>query len=96
MKMQWTKKASSELTSIITYIKKESPQNAIMVFEKIHILADSLIAFPEKFPLLPNTNKTNVRFAILWNMKIIYVIGKNTITITRVFSTRQHPKKLKP
>jgi len=37
-----------------------------------------------------------VRFAILWNMKIIYVIGKKAITITRVFSTRQHPKKLKP
>lgn len=96
MKLQWTKKASSELTTIIKYIKKDSPQNALMVFEKVHVLADSLTVFPEKFPLLPNTGKTNVRFAILWNMKVTYVIGKNTITITRVFSTRQHPKKLKP
>lgn len=96
MKIQWTKKASSELTTIIKYIKKDSPQNALMVFEKVHALANSLAIFPEKFPLLPNTGKTNVHFAILWNMKIIYVIGKNTITITRVFSTRQHPKKLKP
>ena len=96
MKIQWTKKASSELIVIIKYIKKDSPQNALMVFEKVHTLADSLTLFPEKFPLLPNTGKTNVRFAILWNMKIIYVIGKKAITITRVFSTRQHPKKLKP
>ena len=96
MKIQWTKKASSELIVIIKYIKKDSPQNALMVFEKVHILADSLALLPEKFPLQPDTGKANVRFAVLWNMKIIYVIGKKTVTITRVFSTRQHPKKLNP
>lgn len=96
MKVQWTKKALSELIVIIKYIKKDSPQNAIMVFEKVHDLADSLTLFPEKFPLLSNIGRTNVRFLTLWNMKIIYVISEKTITITRVFNTRQHPKKLKP
>ncbi|MFP9113014.1 type II toxin-antitoxin system RelE/ParE family toxin [Flavobacterium sp. RHBU_3] len=96
MRIQWTKKASDELIAIIEYIKKDSPQNALMVFEKVHKLVDSLSVFPDKFPLRPKTGKTNVRFAVLWNMKIIYIVGKDSITISRVFSTRQHPKKLKP
>ncbi|MFP9098824.1 type II toxin-antitoxin system RelE/ParE family toxin [Flavobacterium sp. RHBU_24] len=96
MKIQWTKKASSELIAIIEYIKKDSPQNAVMVFEEVHKLADSLLLFPEKYPILSSAGKPNVRFTVLWNMKLIYVVRKDSITISRVFGTRQHPEKPNP
>ena len=56
MKVLWSKKASNELEAIYNYIKKESPQNAILVFNEIFDLANSLPNFPNKFPVEPITN----------------------------------------
>jgi len=96
MEIRWTKKAAKELVAAIKYIKKDSPQNAVMVFDKIHELADSLPTFPEKYPVEPHIKNSNVRFAVLWNIKLIYAIRTDSISIVRVFPTRRNPKKLKP
>lgn len=96
MKFVWRKKASDELEAIYNYIKLDSPQNAILVFNKIHDLTHTLIVFPEKFPIEPILNNPAVRFTVVFNFKIVYAIEKNAIVILRVFSTKQHPKKLKP
>lgn len=95
MKVIWRKKASDELEAIYNYIKKDSPQNAVMVFNKIFDLANSLVDFPYKFPQEPILNNENVRFAVIWSFKIIYAIHNDDIFILRVFNTKQHPKKLK-
>ena len=96
MKILWRKKASDDLEAIYNYIKEESPQNAIMVFNKIYDLANSLIVFPEKYPVEPTLNNPNVRFAVIWSFKIIYISEKDTIYILRIFNTKRNPKKLKP
>jgi len=96
MKVIWRKKASDELDAICNYIKKDSPQNAVLVFNKIYELTATLIVFPEKFPIDPLVNNPVIRFAVIWDFKIVYAIDKNSIVILRVFSTRQNPKKLKP
>lgn len=96
MKILWRKKASDDLEAIYNYIKEGSPQNAIIVFNKIYDLANSLIVFPEKYPVEPTLNNPNVRFAVIWSFKIIYISEKNTIYILRIFNTKQNPKKLKP
>ncbi len=94
MKVIWRKKASDELEAIYNYIKTESEQNALAVFNWIYDLCNSLVVFPEKFPTEPSINNPDVRFAVVWNYKIIYAIHKNSIVILRIFSTRQNPKKL--
>ena len=66
MKVLWRKKASDELEAIYNYIAKESPQNAILVFNKIYSLAASLALFPEKYPVEPAFNNPAVRFAVVW------------------------------
>ena len=63
---------------------------------KIYELTATLIVFPEKFPIDPLVNNPVIRFAVIWDFKIVYAIDKNSIVILRVFSTRQNPKKLKP
>ena len=95
MKAVWQKKAVSELNSIFNFIQKESPQNAVLVFNSILDLAESLISFPYKFPTEPIINEDKVRYAVIWSFKIIYSIEKEAILILRVFSTKQKPKKLK-
>ena len=92
----WRKKASYDLEAIYNYIKLESPQNAVMVFNKIYDLCNSLQIFPEKYPLEKSINDPNVRFVVLWNYKIIYSIETDAIAILRIYDTRQHPKKLTP
>ena len=51
MKVLWSKKASNELEAIYNYIIKESPQNAVLVFNEIYDLVNSLPNFPYKFPV---------------------------------------------
>ena len=95
MKVLWSKKASNELEAIYKHIKKESPQNAVLVFNEIYDLANSLLNFPYKFPVEPIINVEKVRFAVIWSFKIIYSVEKESIVILRVFNTKQNPKQLK-
>ncbi|MFV8372878.1 type II toxin-antitoxin system RelE/ParE family toxin [Flavobacterium sp. LB2P74] len=95
MKVLWSKKASNELEAIYKYIKKESPQNSVLVFNKIYDLANSLSNFPYKFPIEPIINIEKVRFAAIWSFKIIYSVEKESIVILRVFNTKQNPIQLK-
>ena len=95
MKVLWNKKASNELEAIYNYIKKGSPQNAVLVFNEIYDLANSLLNFPYKFPVEPIINVEKVRFAVIWSFKIIYSVEKESIVILRVFNTKQNPKQLK-
>lgn len=95
MEVRWRKKASKELESIYKYIKIDSPQNAILVFNSIYDLATSLSDFPFKFPKEPTINIEKVRFAVIWSFKIIYSVEKDVILILRIFNTKQNPKKLK-
>lgn len=95
MKVLWSKKASNELEAIYKYIKKESPQNAVVVFNEIYDLAMSLSKFPLKFPKDPIINIEKVRFAVIWSYKIIYSVETDGIVILRIFNTKQNSKKLK-
>lgn len=96
MRIRWARQATRELLVAFEYIKKDSPQNAVMVFNKIHELANSLHIFPEKYPVEPRINNPDVRFAVIWNIKLIYAIRPDSISVIRVFPTRRNPKKLKP
>ncbi len=95
MEVIWRKKALDELEVIYKYIKIESPQNAILVFNSIYDLAISLADYPYKFPVEPIINIEKVRFVVIWNFKIIYSVEEDSIVILRVFNTKRNPKKLK-
>ena len=95
MEVVWRKKAANELQDIYNYIKKESPQNAVLVFNSVYDLVISLIDFPFKFPKEPTINIEKVRFAVIYSYKIIYAVEKDKIIILRIFNTKQNPKKIK-
>lgn len=95
MRVIWRKKAVDELEAVYNYIKKDSPQNAIMVFNKILEVVESLTQFPFKYPVEPIINIEKVRYAVIWSYKIVYSIEKESIVVLRIFNTKQSPKKLK-
>jgi toxin ParE1/3/4 len=94
MEVVWRKKASKELGAIYKFINKESPQNAVLVFNDIYDLAISLPDFPYKFPKEPIINIDKVRYAVILSFKIVYSVEENCILILRVFNINQNPKKL--
>jgi plasmid stabilization system protein ParE len=95
MEVVWRKKAADELQEIYNFIKKESPQNAFLVFNSIYDIAISLTDFPFKYPKDTILNIEKVRFAVIWSFKIIYAVEKDKIVILRIFNTKQNPKKIK-
>lgn len=95
MKIVWQKKASNDLLKIYKYIEKESPQNALIVFNAVCDLVTSLQLFPLKFPKERVFDSLNIRYAVIWSYKIVYAIENDTIVILRIFSTKRKPKKLK-
>ncbi|MGK4569106.1 type II toxin-antitoxin system RelE/ParE family toxin [Flavobacterium sp. 3HN19-14] len=95
MKVVWRRKAADELKQIYEFIRRESPQNAVLVFNKIYELAESLADFPYKFPIDPIINLEHVRFTAIFSFKIIYAVHKDSVVILRVFNTNQNPTKLK-
>ena len=95
MQIIWYNKAEEDLNSNIAFIARKSPQNAIIVLERLITLIDSLGLFPFKYPKEPIYNNTNIRFVTKWSYKIIYRIESNTIYILRIFNTYQNPGKTK-
>jgi len=95
MKIIWHNKASQDLNNTIKYIAKRSPQNAIIVLNKLTDLVDSLNILPYRYPVEPIYNKDNIRFIAKWSFKIIYRIEADVIYILRIFNTNQHPNKIK-
>lgn len=93
----WSKRAYDELEAIYNYIlkKQKSPQNAVLVFNSIFDLANSLPEFPYKYPAESLLKNPNVRYAVIWSFKIVYAIDENSIVILRVFNTNQSLAKLK-
>ncbi len=94
MKIIWEDSAYQELNQAISFIAKKSPQNALMVLDGLIELADSLIDFPEKYPVEPIYNKINIRFVTLFNHKLIYQIESDRVIILRVFPGRMNPERL--
>ncbi|WP_291102139.1 MULTISPECIES: type II toxin-antitoxin system RelE/ParE family toxin [unclassified Flavobacterium] len=95
MRILWQKSASKDLALIFKFIEKESPQNALLVFNSICDLVISLEIFPYKYPKERSFNSENIRYAVVWSFKIVYSIEEENIVILRVFNTKQNPKKLK-
>jgi plasmid stabilization system protein ParE len=94
MEILWYSKAEQDLNDNISYIAKGSPQNALLVLDKLLKFTDSLVLFPYKYPKEPAYNREDIRFAIKWTFKIIYRVTPDILYILRIFNTRQSPHKI--
>lgn len=95
MHIIWHSRAEQDLSENISYIAQQSPQNAIAVLNTLLELADSLATMAYKYPKEPVYNKEDIRYVTKWHFKIVYRIDTESIYILRVFSTYQHPDKVK-
>lgn len=94
MNLIWSKEANNSLVSIYFYILVDSPQNAVMVIDKIIELAETLKEERFEYSIDPIINKQKFRHITIWNYKIIYERDLENVIILDIFDGRQNPKKL--
>lgn len=94
MNLLWSEEASDSLASIYFYILKHSPQNAVMVIDKIIELAETLSDQRFEYSIDPIINKQKFRHISIWSYKIIYERNLDTIIILDIFDSRQNPEML--
>lgn len=94
MNLVWSEEASNSLSKIYEYILKDSPQNAIMVVDRITELAETLKYKRFEYSVDPIINKEKFRHISIWSYKIIYERTSDIVIILDIFDGRQNPKKL--
>lgn len=94
MKVIWTEKAKESLLGIYNYISEKSPQNALMVFNELTTLGNSLSDAKLEYSKDLIVNDKAIRFVSKWSYKIIYERKTDIVVIIDVFNSRQNPIKL--
>lgn len=85
----WTEKAKNDIQEIYDFIYLKSPQNAEMVVVAFINFAETLGYMPYKFPKEEFSDNIQIRMAIKWSYKIIYLINGEDIIILDIFSCKQ-------
>ena len=94
MKVVWSKQARNSLAQIYDYIYEDSPQNAVMVFDTLFDLGNSLADARFDYSKDLIINEERFKFIPKWNYKIIYERKENEVVILEIFNTNQNPDKL--
>ena len=94
MKVEWTQESKESLRDIYNYIFEKSPQNALMVFNELLHLGESLSDEKLEYSKDLIVNHNAVRFVSKWSFKIIYERALDRVIIIDVFSTKQNPDRL--
>ncbi len=95
----WTKKATHQFEKAVRYINEtQGKYYAEIVLNAIFNKVDMLETHPligTKEPKLAH-KKSEYRYLVVWSYKIIYRLSSENqkVTISRVFHTSQHPRKL--
>ena len=93
----WTKLAVNQLERAVKYIQLEQGTfYAKLVLNKILESSAELEKFPKRGQVenLLKHKKSEYRYLVAWNYKIIYRIGVNKIVVSRVFHTSQNSSKI--
>ena len=94
----WTKKALGQLEKAVKYISEESGKYyAEIVLNHILSAVDNLIENPKmgQVKSLLEHKKSEYRYLVVWSYKIVYMVRKERVVISRIFHTAQDPNKLR-
>jgi len=94
LEVVWTEESKNSLYEIYKTIFEKSPQNALMVFNELILLGDSLKNTTLEYSKDLIINDEAVRVVSKWSYKVIYKKTVNTIFILDLFDSRQDLDKL--
>jgi len=89
----WSKRAASDLQSIVEYLEENWTDKEIRsFFKKFDLAIQAVKSYPEAFPA---AKKNKVRRVVLTKqITMYYDVLEEEIRIVSIFDTRQNPEKL--
>lgn len=85
MKIYWSKEAQLNIKEIEDYISQDNPIAALNLTDKLILLVEDLLNFPQKGRIVPELSIDQIREILYKNYRIVYLIKKNSIDILTVF-----------
>lgn len=91
--IKWSETSASDLQVIFDFYLLKSPTAAVKIVEEILEKVES-IDFAQQYQ--KDEINRNYRRLIILHFKVLYRFDKNVVYISRIFDTRQDPKKQQP
>lgn len=92
-KVLWSETAEKDLISMIKYIAKENPLQAIKVFGEIRKRAESLSAFPDRGRIVPELQEQGItlyRELIIGAWRMMYRVSEDSVYVLSVLDSHQN------
>lgn len=90
----WSTRARAELQAITEYIKRDSNASARTVATKLAKEVRRLERFPFSGRIVPEWEKPSFREVIVYNYRVVYRLGLETVSVlTIMHSRRRFPKR---
>lgn len=90
MKIQWTRKASSDLVRLYEHLKPVAPKAATRVIQPLAHAPDRLLEHPRIGEKLEGFAPREVRRILVGNYELRYEIAKGAILILRLWHCRAY------
>ena len=81
MRVDWTRNAISDLTSIYERIESDSPQYAVVVVDRITRRTEQIASFPLSGQMVPEYQREDIREIIEYSYRILYHVGDSAVSI---------------
>jgi len=91
--VQWTTAAARDLENTMEYIAEESPEQALIVLQKIRARASTLSTMPERGRIVPELKLHGIslyRELIIAPWRLIYRITDRIVYVQAVIETRRN------
>lgn len=89
MKLQWTETAKKDLLAIRHYISQNSPSAAKEWVNRLKKKARNTVHSPYSGRMVPEFYRENLREVIEGNYRIVYLVGKNHLSILTIFESHR-------
>ncbi len=89
MIVEFSQKAEQDLESIGDWIAQENHDRAYSFIRELRLDCASLSDFPQRYAVFKSSDIGDIRRKPHGNYLIFYVVGKNSISITRVLHGAQ-------
>ena len=93
----WTNTAQNDLSAILGYIHRDSPQNARSILKSIKEQAQKLDSFPERGRIVPELREFGIliyRELIVDRWRIMYKIDIDRLYVLAVIDARQNAEDI--
>ena len=85
----WAQRARQALDDALTYIAKDSPQNASRIAERVIEQADSLATFSERGRMVPEVEDPALRELLIDPFRLMYELSEREVRIVGFLHQRR-------